>query len=129
MNFNIVSFIVEVEYFVEQDSDMIDKGVVAIPVEPATPHTQAPTVQTSLIQEKKQHTCEKCGRVFAYKQNLQYHDISQHTKSYPFKCQYCSKGFYQKYRFRQHVAKHTSHNPKYATNPRKKSCIKKKAFK
>lgn len=50
--------------------------------------------------------CPKCGKTFTRKQALQYHDISQHTRSYTYKCHQCSKGFYQKYRFRAHMRKH-----------------------
>lgn len=56
----------------------------------------------------KPHICPKCGKEFTTKQTLQYHDISTHTGSYKFKCDQCCKGFYQRYRYQQHLRKHAN---------------------
>lgn len=56
----------------------------------------------------KRFICGKCGRAFSTKQNLQFHDIAQHTGSYKLKCQHCKKGFTKKYLLDQHLMRHAN---------------------
>ncbi|OWF43269.1 Zinc finger protein 746 [Mizuhopecten yessoensis] len=58
--------------------------------------------------KRAQFVCTKCGKAFVRKQKLQYHDISQHTRSFTFSCHHCRKGFYQRYRYVEHLKKHAN---------------------
>ncbi|OWF43271.1 Gastrula zinc finger protein XlCGF8.2DB [Mizuhopecten yessoensis] len=63
----------------------------------------------------KRFICGKCGKAFSTKQNLQFHDIAQHTGSYRFKCQHCKKGFTKKYLLDQHLMRHANIRTEFCT--------------
>lgn len=63
------------------------------------------------FRQGKQFSCDRCGKEFQTKVQLQTHNRSVHSDLRPFSCRFCDKTFKSKLTLRQHERIHTGERP------------------
>ncbi|XP_058173136.1 zinc finger protein 239-like [Anopheles ziemanni] len=85
-------------------------NAVDLVVQEIAPAKRMAVKRRKLSRPKKEHRCNKCGKIFTRKSNLDDHE-RLHAQMKPYRCEYCDKRFVQNGNLRMHLRIHTAEKP------------------